>query len=290
MGAIVSVALRHPALLIATAWSRLLPRDPAVKRLVACTKYGGLPRVPFCEVIPGLQDAEIRVERAFDRAVGTSLDFQGIAFLNAIVQSSNAKSILEIGTYDGNTALNLAANSAPDCLVTTVDLPPDWQGHLELEVPKALVNVTDRTRVASQYRGTHYESKIRQVFADSAKLDWASMAVPFDLVFIDGCHFYDYVKSDTENALRYLRSGGILVWHDYGSIADVSRVVDETANKISVKVIQGTRLAVGHMPLTCPIFHSSENVVAMPIARALDRLETAPSRFSQLPVTTPQLL
>jgi hypothetical protein len=33
------------------------------------------------------------------------------------------------------------------------------------------------------------------------------------------------------------------VWHDYGDIKDVSRVVDETARKITIHAVQGTLLA-----------------------------------------------
>jgi len=39
---------------------------------------------------------------------------------------------------------------------------------------------------------------------------------PFDLIFIDGSHYYEYVKSDTQNALGCLTAGGLVVWHDYG--------------------------------------------------------------------------
>src|SRR6185369_3239039 len=36
-----------------------------------------------------------------------------------------------------------------------------------------------------------------------------------DLIFIDGSHAYSYVKNDTEKALRMLKEGGLLLWHDY---------------------------------------------------------------------------
>jgi predicted O-methyltransferase YrrM len=80
---------------------------------------------------------------------------------------------------------------------------------------------------------------------DSASLDWKLLEPPFDLIFIDGCHYFDYVKKDTENALQYLRPGGIVVWHDYGEFKDVSKVVDVTATQITVQAVRGTRLAVG---------------------------------------------
>jgi predicted O-methyltransferase YrrM len=91
-------------------------------------------------------------------------------------------------------------------------------------------------------------SRIRQVYADSGKMDWSALGGPFELIFIDGCHSEEYVRSDTDNALRQLTAGGVIVWHDYGMIPAVSRVVDELAGRradIRLRVAQGTRLAVG---------------------------------------------
>ena len=83
------------------------------------------------------------------------------------------------------------------------------------------------------------------MLGDSAAVDWKELRPPFDMIFIDGCHFRDYVKADTENAIRNIRPGGVIVWHDYGDIKDVSQVVDEAAKDITIKVVRGTRLAVG---------------------------------------------
>ena len=73
---------------------------------------------------------------------------------------------------------------------------------------------------------------------------------PFDFAFIDGCHFYDYVKVDTRNCVSHMKPGGLVVWHDYGMIEDVSRAVDEwsPATGIPVSVVAGTRLAIARMP------------------------------------------
>lgn len=37
----------------------------------------------------------------------------------------------------------------------------------------------------------------------------------FDVIFIDGDHRYEYVKFDIEQARRLIRSGGVIVGHDY---------------------------------------------------------------------------
>lgn len=107
-----------------------------------------------------------------------------------------------------------------------------------------LRNVTDRSRIGRQFHNTPHADRIRQVYGDSARLDWDRFGSELDLVFIDGCHAFDYVKSDSDNATRRLRPGGVVVWHDYGMMEDVSRAVDEVAGVRPPQVIRGTRLAV----------------------------------------------
>jgi len=110
------------------------------------------------------------------------------------------------------------------------------------------LNLTDRNHLGRQYRGRPVLNRIRQVYGDSAALDWNSLGGPFDLVFIDGCHSEPYVLSDSRNAIDHLAPGGVLVWHDYGMIPAVSRVIDRLAReetKMKIYALEGTRLAVG---------------------------------------------
>ena len=237
-------AKANPIRLASLAWASLFPKDRHARR-VAAWKHGTLPRVPITDIFPAIHNTDVNLVRAFDRLPGTSLDVYEITLLAAIVRVMDASNILEIGTFDGNTALNLAVNTPAEARITTVDLPRAWDGQLALEIPKSSRNVTDRSRLGLQYRDTPYAEKIRQVLADSATLDWSSFQKPFDLAFIDGCHHYEYVKSDTRNVRKCLKPGGVLVWHDYGESADVSRAVDEAATEMPVKAVSGTRFAIG---------------------------------------------
>ena len=87
---------------------------------------GTLPRVPLTTILPGVQEAEVLLPRAFDRKTGTSISVEEACHLGAIAKCTKAPRVLEIGTYDGNTALVLAANLAPEGQVITVDLPPSF--------------------------------------------------------------------------------------------------------------------------------------------------------------------
>lgn len=224
---------------------RALASDPEAYQAIASWTFGRAPRVGLSRLFPGIEATEVSVMRAFDRGSEASLSASEITTLGAITRHRQPRRILEIGTFEGNTTLNLAANSPPDALVTTVDLPPDWNGELAMGVPNHMVNVTARSAVGRQFAGTEHAPKINQVFADSATLDWGELPGPFDLIFIDGCHFYEYVRADTESALASVARDGIILWHDYGIIEDVSRAVDEAGKRIDIKAIRGTRLAIG---------------------------------------------
>lgn len=242
MANVIYWMMRQPKRAIVSFFMLMILKDKYVHH-TGCF-YGNVPRVSLNEVFPGIESVDITVLKAFDRNVGKSLHIEELVVLCTIVKFTNAKNILEIGTYKGNTTLNLAANTPTDTKITTVDLGPDWDGRLELEIPNSHVSVTNANKIGSQYKSTKHSKKITQIFGDSATIDWRRMPIPFDVVFIDGCHYYTYVKKDTLNAIRHLKSGGILVWHDYGMIKDVSRVVDETAKTQKVKAILGTGLAM----------------------------------------------
>jgi predicted O-methyltransferase YrrM len=68
---------------------------------------------------------------------------------------------------------------------------------------------------------------IVQLYGDTAQFDFAPWYGTRDLVFVDACHEYEYVRNDTDIALRLSRSGGLIIWHDYGSWVGVTRALNE---------------------------------------------------------------
>ncbi|MBN1397652.1 MAG: class I SAM-dependent methyltransferase [Bacteroidetes bacterium] len=66
------------------------------------------------------------------------------------------------------------------------------------------------------YREKNLGNRVCQIFCDSK--DWDISNFPagfFDSIFIDGGHQKDIVISDTKKALKLLRPGGLIIWHDY---------------------------------------------------------------------------
>ena len=66
---------------------------------------------------------------------------------------------------------------------------------------------------------------------------------PCDVVFIDGDHSRAGVEHDTQLARAAVRSGGLIIWHDYHDLGtvDVREVLDEMAGDI--QHVKGTWIA-----------------------------------------------
>lgn len=228
-------------------WRRLTPPDPAF-HAASYWWHGTLARRPIEELARSAATMPLTICNPGLRDPGTSVTLFELNCILMLIATANARKVVEIGTYDGNTTLNMALNLRADGHVVTIDLPVDKSADLALVVDSDQErNVTDRTRVGEQFRNNPVaRSRIHQVFGDSAVLDFSTLGGPFDFAFIDGCHAYNYVKSDTEKVMSVMQPGGVIVWHDYGMMEAVSRAVDEFMGAFaSLCAIQLTRLAVG---------------------------------------------
>lgn len=138
-------------------------------------------------------------------------DFQ----LLKAVALSQPKTAFEIGTYRGyRTAL--MASQALDCQIYTLDLPPD--AALNDVVTDMHLIEHSKSVLGESFRGKSWEKRITQLFGDSMEFDFSPYTGKMDLIYIDGSHSWEYVVSDTHNAVDMCRpEGGLIVWDDYGS-------------------------------------------------------------------------
>lgn len=196
---------------------------------------------PLANIFPGIDSSHetIFVQNPFNRLRGTSVELDELMVILAIVREIHANKIIEIGTFDGNTTLNMALNVGDAGSVVTLDLPSEGLDEANQS------GISQPTKFEQrQYVGHQVERKITQVYGDSAELDWNALERPFDLAFIDGDHTSPYVLSDTRNTLSVLKPGGIVIWHDYES-RSVATVLDRAVEQGEpIYWIRGTRLAV----------------------------------------------
>lgn len=183
-----------------------------------------------------------------DKANG-NIRISELAILNLIAQEvTDNTNILEIGTFDGRTSLNLAFSSPSTCKVYTLDLEPEMDTEYTLaDGERHMVEKTMSGARIKKYRETNTltTKKIHQLFGDSAKFDFSPYYNSCSLIFVDGSHAYDYAISDTKEALKMIKKGGVIIWHDYGIWDGVTKALEEieSNDKMGLVNISGTSLA-----------------------------------------------
>jgi len=76
--------------------------------------------------------------------------------------------------------------------------------------------------------------RVCQVYCDSR--DWDTGHYPpgfFDSAFVDGGHSYDIVANDTKRAIELVRAGGLIMWHDFCPLDDVTAACESTRDVVS---------------------------------------------------------
>jgi len=72
------------------------------------------------------------------------------------------------------------------------------------------------------YLEANFGHRVCQIYADSREWDISNYPAGFfDTCLIDGGHQPDIVASDTRKALALVRSGGLVMWHDFCPVAEV---------------------------------------------------------------------
>ena len=156
------------------------------------------------------------------------------------VLAKQATYMFEFGTGSGSITYLWAKNSAPDARVVTLTLGKNQRA--DYQAAKGDSFWAARTALAESvfdsllYSGTPVEDKITQLCGDSKRFDETPYLKQCDLIFIDGSHAYSYVKNDTEKALRMLKEGGLVLWHDYRysnlETSGVRRYLDELSETL----------------------------------------------------------
>lgn len=172
-----------------------------------------VPAIPASEVIS--DETEVRLSRIAD--VQGNITPTELMIITAFVKQRQPMTCFEIGTFDGRTTENMAANQPADGHCYTLDLPSDGADSAALPLAsgdKTYINKpVSGARISDQAR----TGKITQLYGDSGVFDFSPYHGQIDLMFVDGSHSYDYVLSDSEAAWKMVRPGGLILWHDYDS-------------------------------------------------------------------------
>lgn len=188
-----------------------------IKASALASECGGLFEVKICNDVKSVLDSEFGLDAAM-------LSTREQVVMNSLVRLRNPKAIFEFGTCRGATTYNFYSNSSAHCKIYTIDV---WSHH-------------DRLAVVEQ---AFQDSRMERLLGDTRNFDFSAFHDSMDFIFIDGGHDYETVKSDTANALRMCRKGGLILWHDYcEDHPGVMNCLHELSERYEVCKIESTTL------------------------------------------------
>ena len=164
-------------------------------------KYGRT-QFPTADINQFLVDGKGQIDH-YTFLDGSSL-ITDLALLKSIAKSIPNCEYLEIGTWRGESIMNVA-ESAAHC--TSINLSPE--DIIAMGLPEKY----------AQLHGCliKEQKNILSVHANSLYFDFSTLNQKFDFIFVDGDHSYEGVKSDTRKVYELLKDdNSIIVWHDYG--------------------------------------------------------------------------
>lgn len=171
------------------------------------------------------------------------------AFFARLVRALAPRQVFEFGTNWGVATTILARNTPADARIRTLDVCREMFSAEHLAADPELQMILPREHTGWRYRQEPEAGlKVKQVFDDS--MTYLMPPEPkCDLILVDACHQFDFIAKDTANALRGIRPGGVVIWHDFypdvSSWPDVFRYLSAFAHEHpGVVHVQGTHFAV----------------------------------------------
>jgi len=149
---------------------------------------------------------------------------QELIVLTKLVDHLKAKRVVEFGTAEGRTALNIALHLPPGGEIITLDLPP----------------VPGKNEVGFFYWDQPAKSRIKQVFASVDAWDYRPYRASAELVFCDACDRMPGLAAEAYQAFSVVKPGGVILRHDYSTAEGPTRFWEWLARQLPIFQIEGT--------------------------------------------------
>jgi len=157
-----------------------------------------------------------------------------------------AERVFEFGTFLGSTTFVLALNTAWNAKILTLDLDQRELDHAVQHPADAALTQLHMASESLDFLGTSVSQKIETLSGNSKTFDFAPWERSIDLVFIDGGHDLDTVKSDTENGFEMVSRDkpSCILWHDYRNpeCSDLTQYLERLSDRLKMFHIGDTML------------------------------------------------
>ena len=184
-----------------------------------------VPQIPVQKLFPEI-DFTHSPELIHPFPRGLSTQPHELMMLAHVVNLMKPKRVIEFGTAEGRTTLNLALHVPPDGEVVTLDFPP----------------IPGQNDVGFFYWDQPLKSKIKQIFEGVDTWNSEPYRASAEIVFCDACDQPDGLSAETAQAFKVVKPGGVIFRHDYSSAEGPTKYWNAIAKELPVKHLEGTTL------------------------------------------------
>jgi hypothetical protein len=185
---------------------------------------------------------------------------QELIVLTKVVDHLKAKRVVEFGTAEGRTALNIALHLPPGGEIITLDLPP----------------VPGQNEVGFFYWDQPAKTRIKQIFASVDSWDYRPYRASAELVFCDACDRMPGLAAEAYQAFSVVKPGGVILRHDYSTAEGPTRFWEWLARELPVFQIEGTVMLCLRVDSE-EVYKKTQALLEVPAAR---RFQEGASHFS----------
>ena len=165
-------------------------------------------------------------ELLFPMSRDLGLTTEEMAVLCGVVSHRHPERVIEFGTAEGRTAVNLALHLPEGGKIITLDLAP----------------IPGQNDVGYFYWNQPAKAKITQVYCSVTDWDSRPFQGSADVVFADACDLMPGLGAELFQAISVVRPGGVIFRHDYGSTAGATHFWNWVSDRLPVFHIAGTTL------------------------------------------------
>ncbi len=184
-----------------------------------------VPQRTIAEIFPEV-DFTYCPALVFPMSRDLGLSTEELAVLCRVVSHRRAERVIEFGTAEGRTAVNLALHLPEGGKIITLDLAP----------------IPGQNDVGYFYWNQPAKAKITQVYCSVTDWDSRPFQGSADVVFADACDLMPGLGAELFQAITVVRPGGVIFRHDYGSTAGATHFWNWVSDRLPVFHIAGTTL------------------------------------------------
>lgn len=201
-----------------------------------------LPQVQLSELVGGMEVSLLAPD--LDSEDGSTDPYETIC-LAALTRFVKPLQVFEIGTFKGQRTVLFAQHTQPASRILTLDLDPATLQELPHRPEEGDLKYICKPAIGEYIARFPQRDRVTQLVGNSMTFDFSPYFGQCDFIFVDAAHSYEYVKSDSQQAFKMLKPGGVILWHDYRpGCPGVVRALHEVSHTHLLFHLRGTALVV----------------------------------------------